>query len=57
MSRELSEKYKERLQGIEETKEFLKMDVYLQAKIEAHLELLCELGLLKILEGPSKSKK
>ena len=39
-------KYQEKIELVESDREHLKTDVFLQAKIEAHLELLCVLGLM-----------
>lgn len=48
--------YMERLENIESMKEFLKMDTYLQSKIEAHLEMLCLLGFMEVLEQTKKKR-
>ena len=48
--------YMEKLQGIDAERENLKGDYFLQAKIEAHLEMLCLLGFMEVL-GQTKKKK
>lgn len=49
--------YREKILELEKEKENLKGDFYLQSKIEAHLELLCALGLAEITEQALKKKK
>jgi hypothetical protein len=48
--------YKEKLKQIDAEREFLKTDLYLQAKIEAHLEMLCLLGFMDILEQTKRKR-
>ena len=48
--------YMEKLSQIEAEKEHLKGDYYLQSKIEAHLEMLCLLGFMEVLEQTKKKK-
>jgi len=57
MNEERIKAYMEKLEAIEFEKDNLKSDYYLQAKIEAHLEMLCLLGFMDVLEGSSKKKK
>ena len=47
-------KYQEKIELVESDREHLKTDVFLQAKIEAHLELLCVLGLMDQLKKVKK---
>lgn len=48
--------YLDKLDRIEGDKDALKLELYLQSKMEAHLELLSLLGLLDILEQNKKRK-
>lgn len=48
--------YMEKLERIEAEKDNLKSDYFLQAKIEAHLEMLCLLGFMEVLEQTKKKK-
>jgi hypothetical protein len=48
--------YMEKLASIDVDKDNLKGDYYLQAKIEAHLEMLCLLGFMEVLEQTKKKK-
>ena len=48
--------YIEKLEGIEQEKDNLKGDFYLQSKIEAHLEMLCMLTFMDALEKMKKRK-
>ena len=57
MNEERIKAYMEKLEAIESEKDNLKSDYYLQAKIEAHLEMLCLLGFMDVLEGSNKKKK
>jgi hypothetical protein len=49
--------YMEKLEGIDSEKDNLKGDYYLQSRIEAHLEMLCLLGFLDILEKGKRGGK
>ena len=53
---ELKNHYLEKVKGIEAEKDTLKLELYLQSKMEAHLELLSMLGLFDILEQTKKRK-
>lgn len=48
--------YMEKVAAIEADKENLKGDYFLQAKIEAHLEMLCLLGFMEVLEQTKKKR-
>lgn len=48
--------YMEKIQAIEAAKDDLKADFYMQSKIEAHLEMLCLLGFMEVLEQTKKKK-
>ena len=47
-------RYQEKIELTDINKEHLKLDVFLQSKIEAHLELLCVLGLMDQLKRMKK---
>lgn len=49
--------YMEKLEGIDSEKDNWKGDYYLQSRIEAHLEMLCLLGFLDILEKGKRGGK
>lgn len=46
--------YMAKLEQIESEKDNLKADFYLQSKIEAHLEMLCLMGFMEILDSGKK---
>jgi hypothetical protein len=48
--------YMEKLQAIEAEKDNLKSEFFLQSKIEAHLEMLCLLGFMEVLEQNKKKR-
>jgi hypothetical protein len=48
--------YMEKLEKIEAEREHLKADFFLQSKIEAHLEMLCLLGFMEVLEQNKKKR-
>lgn len=48
--------YMDKLERIEVEKDSLKADFYLQSKIEAHLEMLCLLGFMEVLEQTKKKR-
>lgn len=48
--------YMAKLEQIDAERENLKSDFYMQSKIEAHLEMLCLLGFMEILDKTSKRK-
>jgi hypothetical protein len=48
--------YMEKLERIDAEQENLKADFYMQSKIEAHLEMLCLLGFMEVLEQTKKKK-
>ena len=56
MIEERIKSYMEKLERIEAEKDDLKSDYYLQSKIEAHLEMLCLLGFIEVLEQTKKKK-
>jgi len=56
MTEERIKAYMAKLEQIESEKDNLKADFYLQSKIEAHLEMLCLMGFMEILE-PTKKKR
>lgn len=56
MTEERIKAYMEKLQAIDAEKDNLKADYYLQSKIEAHLEMLCLLGFMDVLESPKKKR-
>lgn len=56
MTEERIRAYMAKLEGIEAEKDNLKGDYYLQAKIEAHLEMLCLLGFMDVLEQTKKKR-
>lgn len=56
ISEEKISNYMEKIQAIEDEKESTKTAIYLQAKIEAHLEMLCLLGFMDALDAMKKKK-
>jgi len=48
--------YMEKLESIDAERENLKADFYMQSRIEAHLEMLCLLGFMEVLEQTKKKK-
>jgi hypothetical protein len=46
--------YKAKLESIEQDRENIKTELYLHAKIEAHLEMICLIGLEML--GRAKAK-
>ncbi len=48
--------YMEKLQKLDAEQDNLKGDYYLQSRIEAHLEMLCLLGFMEVLEQTKKKK-
>jgi hypothetical protein len=50
-------KYTEKLEQIEAERDNLKGDFYLQLKIEAHLEMLCAMGIDRAKKGKRGGKE
>jgi len=48
--------YMEKLERIDAEQENLKADFYMQSRIEAHLEMLCLLGFMEVLEQTKKKR-
>lgn len=48
--------YMDKVASIEADRENLKSEYFLQAKIEAHLEMLCLLGFMEVLEQTKKKR-
>lgn len=48
--------YMEKLERIDAEQENLKADFYMQSRIEAHLEMLCLLGFMNVLEQTKKKR-
>jgi hypothetical protein len=49
--------YLKKLKAIDAEQDNLKGEFYLQSKIEAHLEMLCLLGFMEVMEQTNKKKK
>ena len=56
MTEERIKAYMEKLQKLDAEQDNLKGDYYLQSRIEAHLEMLCLLGFMEVLEQTKKKK-
>jgi hypothetical protein len=56
MNEEKIKAYMEKLKSIDAEQDSLKADYYLQSRIEAHLEMLCLLGFMDVLEQTKKKK-
>jgi hypothetical protein len=48
--------YMDKLESLDAERDNLKADYYMQARIEAHLEMLCLLGFMDVLEQGKKKK-
>jgi hypothetical protein len=48
--------YMDKLESLDAERDNLKADYYMQARIEAHLEMLCLLGFMEVLEQTKKKK-
>lgn len=56
MTEERIKAYMDKLQKLDAEQDNLKGDYYLQSRIEAHLEMLCLLGFMEVLEQTKKKK-
>jgi len=56
MNEEKIKAYMEKLKSIDAEQENLKADFYMQSRIEAHLEMLCLLGFMDVLEKTNKKR-
>lgn len=48
--------YMDKLERIDAERDNLKADFYMQSRIEAHLEMLCLLGFMEVLEQTKKKR-